>query len=185
MIAAVVDADVSGSAVVVAVGRDRAHDATAEDESQEADGDQLGGPVAGEAPDPAGSRWWDWCRCSGCGWGFCGGGSGLLGGGLWSRLDRVSGGWLLRAGRGRCGGLRSRRGRRVGGVFRGGGLLGRGLRSGCGRLPRTRRGRCVGGQRSRCLVGCRPGCLRVVFRRLRRWRRLSLLAHVLNDAPFG
>ncbi|GAB2868115.1 hypothetical protein GCM10027200_80760 [Lentzea nigeriaca] len=137
---AVVDADVAGSSVVEAVGRDRAHDAAAEDQSQEACGDQLGGSVAGETPDPAGRcrgrGWRDLRGCLGCGWGLGSGGCGLLGG------------WL-----------------------------------------RPRRRRRVGGQRGRCLLRCRPGCLRFVLGpipgRLLRWRRLSLLAHVLNDAPFG
>lgn len=140
ILAAVVHPDVAGAgAVVEAVGRDRAHDAAAEHEAQQAHGDELGGAVAGEPPNAAAG---DRCR------------------------RRIRGGW--------CCGCFCRRGRR---------LLGSGLLL-------TRRGRCVGGQRGGCLVRCWPGRLRFVRcpisgRRLLRWKRLSLLAHVLNDAPFG
>jgi hypothetical protein len=141
---------VTGPAVVGAVGRDGSHDAAAEDEAQQAHGDQLGRTVPGETPRAArpggyGDRCRRWCGC--WRW-FC----------CCRRL-------LVR------GGLTGGRGCRCRRLFR------------CGLL--TRRGRCVGGQRGRRLVRCRPGCPRIVLRRLLRRRRRSLLAHVYNDAPFG
>ncbi|WP_167978174.1 hypothetical protein, partial [Lentzea indica] len=60
-VATVVHPHVARAAVVVeAVGRDRSHDAAAEDKAQQSHGDQLSGSVAGDTPHPAGAG-----RCRG------------------------------------------------------------------------------------------------------------------------